>query len=109
MRNPYRIVDFLNCLLPYEGQVPTHEVIMKVIQNAIKGKLYKPVVINHTPDLLVVYKDEENKFNNTQIEYIIEMRPQKRKEAGFAYGLDSRFDTIFKLPMKFGFVEYAMG
>lgn len=37
------------------------------------------------------------------------MSPQKHKEAGFEYGWDSRFDTIFKLPMEFGFVRYAMG
>lgn len=37
------------------------------------------------------------------------MSPQKHKEAGFEYGWDSRFDTIFKLPMEFGFVKYAMG
>lgn len=109
MRNPSRIVDFLNCLLPYEGQVLTHEVIMKVIHNAIRDKLYTPYVVNRTPELLTIHRDEENKYNKSQIDYIIKMSPQKHKEAGFDYGWDSRFDTIFKLPMEFGFVEYAMG
>ena len=109
MRNPTRIVDFLNCLLPFEGQILTHEVVMKVVSNAIREKLYTPLVVNRTPELAYIYKDEENKFSNKQIEFIIEMSPQKHKEAGFAYGWDSRFDTIFKLPMEFGFVEYAMG
>lgn len=27
MRNPERIVDFLNCILPYEGQVLNNTVI----------------------------------------------------------------------------------
>ena len=40
MRNPNRIVSFLNCLLPYENQILTHDVIMKVVHNAIKEKLY---------------------------------------------------------------------
>lgn len=109
MRNPNRIVSFLNCLLPYENQILTHDVIMKVVHNAIKEKLYTPVVVNRTPDLVYILRSEDEKYSDKQIEYIIEMSPQKHKEAGFEYGWDSRFDTIFKLPMEFGFVKYAMG
>lgn len=109
MRNPNRIVSFLKCLLPYENQILTHEVVMKVIHNAIKEKLYTPVIVNRTPELFYIYKNEDEKYSDKQIEYIIEMSPQKHKEAGFEYGWDSRFDTIFKLPMEFGFVKYAMG
>ncbi len=109
MRNPNRIVKFLNCLLPYENQILTHEVIMKVIHNAIKEKIYTPVVVNRTPDLYLINKSEDEKYSDEQIKFIIEMSPQKHKEAGFEYGWDSRFDTIFKLPMEFGFVKYAMG
>lgn len=108
MRNPNRIVSFLNCLLPYENQILTHEVIMKVIHNAIKEKLYTPVIVNRTPALSYILKNEEEKYSDKQIEFIIEMSPQKHKEAGFEYGWNSRFDTIFKLPMEFGFVKYAM-
>ncbi|MGB4588966.1 MAG: AlwI family type II restriction endonuclease [Clostridiaceae bacterium] len=109
MRNPNRIVSFLNCLLPYENQILTHDVIMKVIHNVIKEKIYKPVIINRISDLTNIYKSEDEKFSNKQIENIIDMSPQKHKEAGFDYGWDSRFDTIFKLPMEFGFVNYAIG
>lgn len=109
MRNPNRIVSFLNCLLPYENQILTHEIIMKVVRNAIKEKLYTPVIVNRTPSLSYILKDDEEKYSDKQIEFIIEMSPQKHKEAGFDYGWDSRFDTIFKLPMEFGFVKYAMG
>ena len=109
MRNPNRIVSFLNCLLPYENQILTHDVIMKVVHNAIKEKLYTPVIVNRTPDLLYILKNDDEKYSDRQIDYIIEMSPQKHKEAGFEYGWDSRFDTIFKLPMEFGFVKYAMG
>jgi len=109
MRNPNRIVSFLNCLLPYENQILTHDIVMKVIYNAIREKIYTPVVVNRTPDLAFIYKSEDDKYSDTQISYIIEMSPQKHKEAGFDYGWDSRFDTIFKLPMEFGFVKYAMG
>ena len=41
MRNPERIAAFLSCVLPYENQVLTNEVIMKIIGNIIKSKLYK--------------------------------------------------------------------
>ncbi len=108
MRNPSRIVKFLKCILPYENYILTHEVIMKIIHNAIKSKLYKPVIVNRTPDLMLVYKSEDDKFSDQQIKFIIERSPQKHKESGFDYGWDSRFDTIFKLPMEFGFVNYAM-
>ncbi len=109
MRNPNRIVSFLNCLLPYENKILTHDVIMKVVHNAIKEKLYTPVIVNRTPDLEYILKSEDEKYSDIQIDFIIEMSPQKHKEAGFEYGWDSRFDTIFKLPMEFGFVKYAMG
>lgn len=109
MRNPNRIVSFLNCLLPYENQILTHELIMKVVYKAIKEKLYTPLIVNRTPDLAYIMKNDDEKYSDKQIEFIIEMSPQKHKEAGFEYGWDSRFDTIFKLPMEFGFVKYAMG
>lgn len=109
MRNPNRIVSFLNCLLPYENQILTHEVIMKVIANAIKEKLYTPVIVNKTPDLSEIYRSEDKKYSEIQVAHIIDMSPQQHKEAGFDAGWDSRFDTIFKLPMEFGFVNYSMG
>lgn len=108
MRNPNRIVSFLNCLLPYENEVLTHEIIMEVIRSAIREKLYRPVVIGREPELRRIYDSEEEKFSDEQITFIMDRSPQKHKEAGFAYGWDSRFDTIFKLPMEFGFVSYAM-
>lgn len=109
MRNPNRIVSFLNCLLPYENKILNHDVIMKVVHNAIKEKLYTPVIVNRTPELAYILKSDDEKYSDIQIDFIIEMSPQNHKEAGFEYGWDSRFDTIFKLPMEFGFVQYAMG
>lgn len=108
MRNPNRIVSFLNCLLPYENQILTHEVIMEVIRSAIREKLYTPVVVKRNPKLACIYKDEDERYSDGQIEFIIAKSPQNHKEAGFEYGWDSRFDTFFKLPMEFGFVKYAM-
>lgn len=87
----------------------THDIIMKVVHNAIKEKLYTPLIVNRTPDLAHILKSDDENYSDRQINFIIEMSPQKHKEAGFDYGWDSRFDTIFKLPMEFGFVRYAMG
>ena len=81
---------------------------MEVIHHAIREKLYTPVIVNRTPELKRIYKDEDETYSDEQIAFIIEMSPQNHKEAGFDYGWDSRFDTIFKLPMEFGFVRYAM-
>jgi hypothetical protein len=108
MRNPKRIVSFLNCLLPFENQILTHDIIMKMVHNAIKEKIYTPVVVRRNHDLCMIYKSEDESYTDKQIDFIIENSPQCHKEAGFAYGWDSRFDTIFKLPMEFGFVKYAM-
>ena len=64
MRNPNRIVSFLNCLLPYENQILTHDVLMKVVHNAIKEKLYTPVVVNRTPDLVYILRNEDEKYSD---------------------------------------------
>ncbi len=109
MRNPDRIGSFLSCLLPYENKVLTHDIIMNVMHDLIGEKLYTPVIVNRTPELAVILKNDNKKYSNSQIDYIIENSPQQHKEAGFESGWDSRFDTIFKLPMEFGFVKYAMG
>ena len=90
MRNPNRIVNFLNCLLPYENKILTHDIIMEVVHAAIKEKLYKPMVVNRTSDLMYIYKSEELKFSEDQLDYIVDKSPQKHKEAGFDYGWDSR-------------------
>lgn len=108
MRNPNRIVNFVKCLLPYEHQILTHDIIMKVMHKAIKEKAYTPVIINRTPQLNYILKNEDEQYSDEQIKFIMEKSPQQHKEAGFASGWDSRFDTIFKLPMEFGFVKYAM-
>lgn len=107
MRNPNRIAGYLSCLLPYEGQILTHEIIMKVIASSIRNKIYKPVYINKNLILKNIYSSDDV-FSNPQVEEIIINSPQKHKEAGFNYGWDSRFDTIFKLPMEFGFCFYKM-
>lgn len=108
MRNPHRIVAFLNALVPFENRILTHEIIMKIVNNVIRDKLYKPMYITRNLSLKKIYEDELMVFTEEQLFEIIENSPQNHKEAGFNAGWDSRFDTWYKLPMEFGFVSYAM-
>ena len=107
MRNPARIADFLNCILPFEGQILTEQIIHEVAVNLISKKLYKPTFIGTDPRLKAIYNSEDD-FTVEDTEYIIRNSPQQHKEAGFEAGWPSRFDTWYKLPMEFGFISYAM-
>ena len=107
MRNPERIVDFLNCILPYEGQLLSNSVIEQVAVNLIRNKLYCPVYIKRTPRLKAIL-DSDECFNIYDVQEIMENSPQDHKEAGFEKGWPSRFDTWYKLSMEFGFIYYAM-
>ena len=107
MRNPSRIADFLKCILPYEGQVLTNEIIMDVAASLIKKKLYRPMYIGRTPRLKSIL-NEEREFTDLEVNEIIQNSPQNHKEAGFDKGWPSRFDTWYKLPMEFGFLYYEM-
>lgn len=108
MRNPARIAAFLNCILPYEGQILTNELIDQVAINLIRRKLYVPVIVTKLPEWKSILDSDEEFDVQTAIE-IKERSPQRHKEAGFDQGWPSRFDTWYKLPMEFGFIYYAIG
>ena len=40
MRNPERIAGFLNCIIPFEGQVLTNDIIHEIVVKVITEKLY---------------------------------------------------------------------
>lgn len=109
IRNPERIPNFLRCILPFEGKILTSEIIHKVVKNVIREKEYTPMYVSRTAELKAISKSEDETFSDKQLEKIIEMSPQKHKEAGFEYGWDSRFDTWYKMIKEFGFIKYAMG
>ncbi len=108
MRNPERIAGFLNCILPYEQHNLSNDIIMNVAKALIKSKLYIPVYVGRTPRLKAIL-NEERDFSDAEVEEIIEHSPQNHKEAGFEKGWPSRFDTWYKLPMEFGFINYSIG
>jgi hypothetical protein len=109
IRNPERIPNFLRCILPFEGKILTSDIIHEVVKNVIREKEYTPMYVSRTPYLKAILKSEDETFTDKQLEKIIEMSPQKHKEAGFEYGWDSRFDTWYKMIKEFGFIKYAMG
>ena len=109
MRNPARIAAFLNCILPYEGQILTSDIIHEVAANLIAAKLYYTEKYEmKIPEYKKIYKCDELTFSREQVEDIIKNSPQDHKEAGFEKGWDSRFDTWYKLSMEFGFIFYEM-
>lgn len=109
IRNPERIPNFIRCILPFEGKTLTSEIIHEVVKNVIREKEYTPLYISRTADIKAISKSEDETFSDKQLEKIIEMSPQKHKEAGFEYGWDSRFDTWYKMIKEFGFIKYAIG
>lgn len=109
MRNPARIAGFLNCILPFEGQVLTNEIIYEVAINLVKSKLYYTEKYEmKVPEYREIYKNSDLEFTHEQAEDIILNSPQNHKEAGFDKGWPSRFDTWYKLPKEFGFIYYEM-
>jgi CCATC--recognizing type II restriction modification system (mmyCVI) endonuclease subunit len=109
IRNPERIPNFIRCILPFEGKILTSEIIHEVVKNVIREKEYTPLYVSRTADIKAISKSEDETFSDKQLEKIIEMSPQKHKEAGFEYGWDSRFDTWYKMIKEFGFIKYEMG
>lgn len=109
IRNPERIPNFLRCILPFEGNILTSEIIHEVIKNVIREKEYTPMCVSRITNLKAILKSEDRIFSDKQLEKIIGMSPQNHKETGFEHGWDSRFDTWYKMIKEFGFIKYAMG
>lgn len=109
MRNPARIAAFLNCILPFEGQILTSHIIHEVAVNLISEKLYYTEKYEmKVSEYKEIYRNDDLSFTREQVEDIIANSPQDHKEAGFEKGWDSRFDTWYKLSMEFGFIFYEM-
>ena len=109
MRNPERIAGFLNCVLPFEGQVLTNEIINEIIINLITKKLYYTQKYEmKVPAYKNIYNNPDLTFSRTQVEDIIQNSPQEHKEAGFDKGWPSRFDTWYEFPQELGFIRYEM-
>lgn len=106
MRNPYRIVKFLAVIQKYDNQLLTSELIKEIVQDIIKEKLYKPIIINNVVELQEKYNNDDLVFTAKELDFIYNNSVQKHKEAGFPSGWASRFDTWYKLAKELGFIYY---
>lgn len=110
LRSPNRMAGFLNCIIPFEGQILTNDVIHEIVVKMIGGKLYYTQKYEmKIPEYVEIFKSDDKSFTREQIEDIILNSPQEHKEAGFDKGWPSRFDTWFELAEEFGFVKYSIG
>lgn len=110
MRNPERIAGFLNCILPFEGQILSNDIIHEIAIKLIQSKLYYTQQYEmKVPRYKEIFKNPDLEFTRKDAEDIISNSPQKHKEAGFDKGWPSRFDTWYEFPQELGFVRYEIG
>lgn len=106
IRNPDRIKNFLKVLVPYNGKILTNNLIDSIAKDLIREKYYIPNYIRSNSVLNEILKDDDRKFNTSQLNDILVNSPQNHKEAGFDRGWPSRFDTWYKFMKELGFVYY---
>ncbi len=106
VRSPERLKWFLGVLKNHRGQILTDALAKKIAGEIIKNGLYTPT--NLSVAIRNKLKSKQPLFDK-EIVKIIKDNPQNHKEAGFAKGWPSRFDTWFKLAKELGFVYYKVG
>ena len=110
MRNPERIAGFLNCILPFEGQTLSNDVIFEIATKLIQNKLYFTRQYEmKVPRYKEIYKNSDMEFTRKDAEDIINNSPQNHIESGFDKGWPSRFDTWYAFPQELGFIRYEIG
>lgn len=109
MRNPERIHGFLSVIREYDGVELTSEIIDQIVNKVLKQKIYVTQYQSRSEKLKEILNNDDVTFTDKQIEDIKKNAPQQHKEAGFAVGWESRFDTWYKLIKELGFVYYKYG
>lgn len=108
VRNPERIKDYVKIISNYQGKILNNDIIMKIISDIIKYKLYYTQKYEQKNKVLWAIYNSDEDFTDEQVQDIIINSPQDHKESGFDKGWPSRFDTIFKIIKEFGFIYYEM-
>ncbi len=101
LRNPSRIISFLEVLASFDGERLTNDVVEKVVFELIQKRIYQPLFSQRN----FSQKDE---LSENDVFEIIKNSPQNHKERGFEKGWQSRFDTWYKFIMELGFCFYEM-
>ncbi|MCS6794609.1 MAG: AlwI family type II restriction endonuclease [Raineya sp.] len=104
LRNPERLKDFLSVLAEYENENLTDSLTEKIAKELIRKGLYQPTRVSE--DIRKKWQNSEE-LTLQEAERVLAENPQKHKEAGFAKGWASRFDTWFKFAKELGLVYYA--
>jgi hypothetical protein len=107
MRNPERLRNNLIVLKQFDGKVLTNKICTDICGELIREGLYRPT--REVSDTIKGKWADQELLSNTEVLHLLDANPQDHKEAGFDKGWPSRFDTIFKLGLWFGFVHYEMG
>ena len=111
MRNPERLKFMLYILAKFKGQILDDSLATKIVGETIRYGLYRPMKKNDaikrkwssTPKGVF----SETLLTDEELAFIIENNPQKHKEAGFAWGLPSRFATIYDLTKELGLAYFT--
>lgn len=106
LRNPERLKLFLRVFKEYNGQILDDKLAKKIAGEIIRIGLYKP---SRLKDTIRKKIKEKESLTDREVLEVLENNPQNHKEAGFAWGWPSRFDTWFKLAKELGFVFYKPG
>lgn len=106
IRNPERLKWFLRVLKIHDEQILDDALAEKIAGEIIAAGLYRPR--NLSTSVKQKIKDKAP-LTDQEITKILNDNPQRHKEAGFAYGWPSRFDTWFKFAKEIGFVFYQSG
>lgn len=120
IRNPERFKDFMYILFKYNGQVLTEKIIEAVEKDIFTVGLYRPTKripasVKQKWSTTSTGEFAEEALTSNEAKTVYDNNdPQKwddikgHKEAGFAQGWPSRFDTQYKLMKTLGFVKYKM-
>jgi len=110
VRNPSRVKALLYVLRKFDGQILTDGLATKIVGEAIRYGLYRPM--KKTEQIREKWRNmPEGEFGRVlltdrEVAYMISHNPQKHKEAGFDWGYPSRFATIFDFAKELGLVYF---
>lgn len=120
IRNPERFKDFMHILFKYNGQLLTENIVEAVEKDIFTVGLYRPMKriplsVKEKWNSTCTGEFAEEALTPQEAKAVYDNNdPQKwddikgHKEAGFAKGWPSRFDTQYKLMKILGFVKYEM-
>lgn len=106
-RNPERLKFFLVVLKEFENQILTDELATKIMGRFIQFGLVQPM--KRTDAIKVKWPRGEQPstlLTDEEVQWMLENNPQNHKEAGFAKGWPSRFDTYCKILKRLGLAYY---